>query len=56
MGKWTSRKLWLALIGAGVAFGNAYWNWGMTVEQILLVIGPLMAYIGVEGARDVKAV
>jgi len=52
--KWTSRKLWVALIGAAVAFGNSYWDWGMSVEQIMTIIAPLLAYIGVEGIADIK--
>ena len=47
-----SRKLWLALIGAFVAFGNGMWDWGLTSEEVFQILGPLIAYIGVEGARD----
>ena len=49
-----SRKLWLAIIAALVAFGNAMFGWGLTTEQVLTVITPLLAYIGVEGMRDIK--
>lgn len=49
-----SRKLWLAVIAAVVAFGNAMFDWGLTTEQIWSVLAPLLAYIGVEGVADIK--
>ena len=55
MSNWKSRKLWLALVGAAVTFGNMMWDWGMTNEQAWLILLPLLAYIGVEGVRDIKA-
>lgn len=48
-----SRKLWLALIASGVAFGNAYFDWKLTSDQVWMIVTPLLAYIGVEGTRDV---
>lgn len=47
-----SRKLILALVGAFVAFGNAYWDWGMKIEEVMSIIAPLVAFIGVEGLKD----
>lgn len=47
-----SRKLWLSLIAAAVAFGNAMWNWGLSQEEVWTIVMPLLAYIGVEGTRD----
>ena len=49
-----SRKLWLAVIAALVAFGNAMFNWGLTTEQVLTVIAPLLTYVGIEGVADIK--
>lgn len=49
-----SRKLWLAIIAALVAFGNAMFGWGLTTEQVLTVIAPLLTYIGVEGVADIR--
>lgn len=49
-----SRKLWLAVVGAAVAFGNAMWDWGLSNDQVWSVIAPLLAYIGVEGIADIK--
>ena len=49
-----SRKLWLAIIAALVAFGNAMFEWGLTTEQVLTVITPLLTYIGVEGWGDAQ--
>jgi hypothetical protein len=49
-----SRKLWLAVVGAAAAFGNAMWDWGLSNEQVWSVIAPLLTYIGVEGIADIK--
>jgi len=57
MSNWKSRKLWLSIVGAFVAFSNGMGWWGdvtMSTEQILLILTPLLAYVGVEGMRDVK--
>lgn len=48
----TSRKFILALVSAAVAFGNFMWGWGLTEVQVLTIISPLLAFIGVEGAAD----
>ena len=48
-----SRKLWLALIAGFIAFGNSFWGWGLKEEQVWMVIAPLLAYIGVEGVKDI---
>lgn len=49
-----SRKLWLAIIAAVVAFGNGMFEWGLSTEQVITVIAPLLTYIGIEGAADLK--
>ena len=49
----SSRKFILALVAAFVAFGNSAWDWGMTPEQVTAIVLPLLAYIGVEGVKDV---
>lgn len=54
--RFTSRKFLLALITAIVAFGNFYWEWGISVEEVLLIIAPILAFIGLEGWKDIKAV
>lgn len=50
-----SRKWLAAIISAVVAFGNARWDWGLTVQEVWSVIVPLLAYIGVEGVADYKS-
>lgn len=50
-----SRKWLAALIAAFVAFGNVKWNWGLSESQVWAVIGPLLAYMGIEGAADLKS-
>jgi len=49
-----SRKLILAVVAAVVAFGNAWGDWGLTTEEIWSILTPLLAWIGVEGVRDIK--
>lgn len=50
----TSRKFLLALVGAIVVFGNGLWDWGLEAEQVWQILVPLLAFIGVEGARDIR--
>lgn len=50
-----SRKLIVSLIGAVVVFGNAYWNWGLTTDQVMTFLTPLLAYVGFEGFADIKS-
>lgn len=47
-----SRKFILAVVAAVVAFANAFFELGMTTEQVWSVLAPLLAYMGVEGWRD----
>jgi len=49
-----SRKLILAVVAAFVAFGNALFDWGLTTEEIWSILTPLLAWIGIEGVRDIK--
>ncbi len=47
------RKFWLSLIAASVAFGNSFFNWGFSAEQVWAVILPLMGFVTAEGVADV---
>ena len=47
-----SRKFLLAVVAAFVAFGNSYFDWGLSTEQVWGVVVPLLAFIGIEGAGD----
>lgn len=49
-----SRKFIAAMIAAVVAFGNAYWDWGLTTEEVSQIITPLLAFVGVEGLIDFR--
>ena len=49
-----SRKFLLAVVGAVIAFGNAMWDWGMKTEEVMAIVVPLIAFIGVEGWKDAK--
>lgn len=50
----TSRKFLLAFVAAIVVFGNAFFDWGITNEQVWAILTPILAFIGVEGAADLK--
>lgn len=47
-----SRKFLLAVVTAVVAFGNGFFDWGITNEQLTLFITPIVAFIGAEGLAD----
>ena len=49
-----SRKFILSVVAGVVAFGNSYFDWGLSTEQVLMIIGPLLAFVGFEGLRDIK--
>lgn len=48
----SSRKFLLAVVAGAVAFGNSFWNWGLTTEEVWQILVPLLAFVGIEGARD----
>ena len=48
-----SRKLWCAIVASFVAFGNSYWKWNLTPDQVFEIMLPLLAYLGVEGIADI---
>ena len=54
LSKLKSRKLLVALVAAFVAFGNNLWGWGLSESEVWAVLTPLLAFIGVEGAADLK--
>ena len=47
-----SRKFWLAVIAAVVAFGNALFDWGIKTEEVWAILTPLLGFIAVEGVAD----
>jgi len=49
-----SRKFLLAVVAAVVVFGNKFWGWGLSEQDVWTVLTPILAYIGVEGAKDFK--
>lgn len=48
-----SRKLILSIAASAVALLNSTFNLGLDTEQVITVITPLLAYIGVEGVADI---
>lgn len=49
-----SRKFILALLAAVIAFGNAMFDWGLDFNEVVVIITPLLGYIAVEGAADIR--
>lgn len=52
----TSRKFILAVAAMVVAFGNGYFDWGLDVKDVLALVASALAYIGIEGAADLKRI
>lgn len=52
MNRLKSRKFLLAIIAAIVAFGNGFFEWGLSDEQVTLFVTPIVAFIAAEGAAD----
>lgn len=50
-----SRKFWLAIVSAVVAFGNAFFDWGISQEQVWQIIAPLLGFIAMEGLADIRS-
>lgn len=48
----SSRKLWLALLAAGVVFGNRYFNWNLKEDDVLKIVGSLLSFVLIEGTKD----
>lgn len=49
-----SRKLILSVVSALVVFGNRYWNWGLSEQEVMAVVISLLTFVGVEGWADAK--
>jgi hypothetical protein len=47
----TSKKFLAAGIAAGVAFAASLF--GVTSEQVMIIISPLLAFIGAQGIADI---
>ncbi len=52
VGRLTSRKLWAAIAASVTAYELAGMDGLYSVAEILTIIGPLVAFIGVEGVAD----
>ena len=49
-----SRKFLLAVVGSVVVFGNRFWDWGLSEEEVWKFLAPLIAFIGMEGYADAR--
>lgn len=49
-----SRKFIMAVLAAVIAFGNAFFEWGLDFNEVVAIITPLLGYIVIEGAADIK--
>ncbi|RJQ10624.1 MAG: hypothetical protein C4551_02320 [Bacillota bacterium] len=54
--KLTSRKFWMAVLGALLPVLNSEFGWNLPVEAILSVAAVIIGYILVEGNIDAKRV
>ena len=51
--RFTSRKFVLVVLSSVVTMGNHFFNWGLDINELFTILTPLLAYIGIEGVRDV---
>lgn len=49
------RKTVFALLAAAIPFANAKFGWNLSTEGMIASAAPLMAWVGGEFVRDVKA-
>ncbi len=49
---WKSKKFWVAVVGVCVPGLNAVFGLGLAVDEVLTIIGPLMAYLIGQGIAD----
>lgn len=50
----TSRKLWVAVLAACGALGAALQDGVVSLPEVYAIMTPLLAFIGVEGVKDIK--
>jgi len=52
-GLWNSKKAWMSCVGSVIMFICMYF--GLTVEQTLVVAGPVMGYVLGQSGVDIAA-
>tara|TARA_Y100000592_G_scaffold11002_1_gene15627 strand:+ start:405 stop:605 length:201 start_codon:yes stop_codon:yes gene_type:complete len=50
---WKSKKWWAMAIAVSVPIGNKVLGLNMSMEELQLVIGPLVAYVMGQGIADI---
>ena len=50
---WKSKKWWAMLIGVVVPIANKGLDLNLSIEELQLVIGPLIAYVMGQGIADI---
>ena len=50
---WKSKKWWAMAIAVSVPIGNKLLGLNLTMEELQLVIGPLVAYVMGQGIADI---
>lgn len=50
---WKSKKWWAMLIGVVVPIANKVLDLNLSIEELQLVIGPLIAYVMGQGIADI---
>ena len=51
---WKSKKWWAMLIGVVVPIANKVLDLNLSIEELQLVIGPLIAYVMGQGIADIE--
>lgn len=52
----TSRKFLLTVLGVVIVIFNKWFNWGLDIASLLMIIGIIGSFIGVEGMADIQRV
>lgn len=47
-----SKKFWASAVGALVPVLNQYLGWGLTAEQVMSILAPVLAYTLGQGLAD----
>lgn len=52
--RFTSRKFLVAVLGALIPVLNQLLGWGLSIDQVLTILTPILVFIGAEGWKDIK--
>jgi len=48
----TSKKFVMACVGVAIPAANAAFGWSLAVDTVMMMVGPVMAYVAGQGLAD----